>query len=101
MTNGEKYAVGDKYPHRGFASKERVAQLSTTNNKRGIQLIKSVETAKEKQNDVEEKKYYTKSDIMGMKVADLRKLATEQEIEDADNISGAELKNLLVEKMGL
>lgn len=45
--------------------------------------------------------FYTKTDINTMKVADLRNLATEQGIKNADDISGAELKNLLIEKMGL
>ena len=45
--------------------------------------------------------FYTKTDINTMKVADLRNLATEQGVENADDISGAELKSLLIEKMGL
>lgn len=52
---------------------------------------------KEEQNET----FYTKTDINTMKVADLRNLATEQGIKNADDISGAELKNLLIEKMGL
>ena len=46
-------------------------------------------------------KFYTKTDINSMKVAELRKLATEQGIENADDISGTEIKSLLIEKMGL
>ena len=46
----DKYTVGDRYPRRGFAKKERVEELSTVNNRRGVPLIeaKSVkETVKE------------------------------------------------------
>lgn len=104
ITNGDKYAVGDRYPHRGFPSKVRVEQLSTENNKRGIPLIKSVETVKEEKPAEEatpEVKFYTKSDINGMKVAELKKLAKENEIEGADDMTGTELKNVLIDKMGL
>ena len=33
------YAVGERYPYRGFAKKERLEELSTKNNKRGVALI--------------------------------------------------------------
>lgn len=46
-------------------------------------------------------KFYTKTDINSMKVAELRKLALEQGIENADDISGTEIKSILIEKMGL
>lgn len=35
----QKYLVGDRYPHKGFASKERAEELSTDKNKRGKALI--------------------------------------------------------------
>lgn len=49
----EHYLVGDRYPHKGFATKERAEELSTDKNKRGKALIepkkveKKVETADE------------------------------------------------------
>ena len=60
-----KYAVGDRYPFRGFAKKERVEELSTKNNARGVVLIEAkaeakaeakVETKAKKTESVEEKK---------------------------------------------
>ena len=33
------YAVGDRFPYRGFAKKERLEELSTDKNKRGVALI--------------------------------------------------------------
>ena len=60
------YAVGDRYPRRGFAGKERVAELSTVNNRRGVVLIeakseKPVETPVEEVSvEVKEKKKRTK-----------------------------------------
>lgn len=59
-------------------------------------------TKKKVELNVESKEaFYTKTDINGMKVADLRELATKQGIENADDISGSELKAILIEKMGL
>ena len=44
---------------------------------------------------------YTKTDINRMSTADLQSLAAEQGIENATELSGAELKKLLIEKFGL
>lgn len=94
------YTVGDRYPHRGFASKSRVDELSTTRNKRGVVLIQKENVSNATQ-DVAEKKEYTKSDIESMTVAELRELAKEKGIENADSSKGAKLKELLIENMGL
>lgn len=45
---GEHYAVGDRYPHRGFAKKDRAEELSTNRNKRKEPMIKAKETPKDK-----------------------------------------------------
>ena len=44
---------------------------------------------------------YTKTMINRMSTSDLQSLAQEQEIENADEISGSELKKMLIEKFGL
>lgn len=44
---------------------------------------------------------YTKTDINRMSADDLRKLASEMGVDGADGISGAELKKILIEKLGL
>ena len=56
-----KYAVGDRYPFRGFAKKERIEELSTKNNARHMVLIEAKAEAKaeakvKKTESVEEKK---------------------------------------------
>ena len=33
------YAVGERYPYRGFAKKERLEELSSNKNRRGVPLI--------------------------------------------------------------
>ena len=47
----------------------------------------------------ESKKAYSKSDIMTMKVAKLRELAEENGIENADEYTGSELKEMLIDKL--
>lgn len=44
---------------------------------------------------------YTKTEINRMSTADLQTLAMEQGIDNAFGITGAELKKLLIEKLGL
>ena len=53
-TDSHKYAVGDRYPYRGFAKKERVAELSTEKNKRGVALIEAAEKKTIKDEPVKE-----------------------------------------------
>ena len=49
----------------------------------------------------EEPKAYTKSAIMRMPAADLRGLAEENGLDDADGYTAAELKEWLIDKLGL
>jgi hypothetical protein len=46
-------------------------------------------------------KSYTKTEINRMSTADLQKLASEQGFDKAEEISGADLKKMLIEKFGL
>ena len=48
-----------------------------------------------------EQKTYTKTDINRMSTSDLQALATEQGIDNAEELTGTELKKLLIEKLGL
>lgn len=49
----------------------------------------------------EEQKTYTKTEINRMPASELKALAVEEGIKDAEEKSGTELKKLLIEKMGL
>lgn len=49
----QKYLVGERYPHKGFAKKERAEELSTDKNKRGFALI-AEKTEKKVEKAVEE-----------------------------------------------
>ena len=55
----------------------------------------------EKAESVDEKPKYTKKDITFMKVANLRELAAEMGVENPDELTGVELKGILIEKLGL
>ena len=49
----QKYLVGDRYPHKGFANKGRAEELLTGNNKRGKVFIEP-KTAEKKADEVVE-----------------------------------------------
>lgn len=52
-----KYAVGDRYPYRGFAKKERLEELSSKKNLRGIPLIKVKDNKKSDSVELEKKNF--------------------------------------------
>ena len=60
---------------------------------------KPVEVVNESVNDVSETKKFTKREITFMKVAKLRELASEIGIENPDELTGAELKEILIDKL--
>lgn len=51
--------------------------------------------------EVKEEVKYTKTDINRMSTSDLKSLAKNEGIKDADTLSGADLKKVLIEKFGL
>lgn len=102
------YNVGDIFPRDGLkVSKERLIELSGSNNKQGKPLIKNeteirVEiNGKEVAKAIKNLNGYTKTDINRMSTAELKNLAIEVGIENAYEIIGADLKKILIEKFGL
>ena len=90
--NGYPYLEGDVYPRDGISvTKERIAELSGKRNKQKRPLIQ-----KEK-----EKNRYTRTDINRMPVDELRKLAGETGISDAESMTGADIKKALIDVLGL
>lgn len=59
------------------------------------------ETVTEVKNEIPEETAYTKTEINRMSTADLQKLAAEHGVSGAEEISGAELKKILIEKFEL
>lgn len=106
--NSFLYRVGDDYPHGGYIpSKERIAELSGCKNKIGTPLIEKVlssemvEEAAETTETEKAPEKHTKTEIMQMNNANLRKLAESVGIEDADEYTGGELKKMLVSHFDL
>lgn len=95
------YKVGDKFPRLGMnVSEARLKELSSKNNKQGKPLIKLVVENTEDESVTTENQY-TKTDINRMSTAELKELAKEKGIENAEDITGGELKKILIEKLGL
>lgn len=93
-----KYKVGDVFPRLGAkVSDARIRELSSNANRQGKALIEEVveEVSLGKKED------YTKTDIKRMSTSDLKELAISMEIENADDLSGSDLKKMLIEKLGL
>lgn len=99
------YEVGDEYPRSGSeTTPSRIRELASTENKIGKPLIRGMQnnnSVKPVDLPNEHSKDLNKTAINRMSTADLQALATEQGIENADEISGAELKKMLIEKFGL
>ena len=54
-----------------------------------------------KEEVTEEKAVYTKTEINRMPITDLKELASKKGIENAEELTGAELKKILIEKFEL
>lgn len=106
------YKVGDEFPRLGFnVSEKRLGELAGFNNKQGKPLIKKVEEPKQddfsqnmnvpkiKEESTEVK--YTKTEINRMSTAKLKEVAKLNGVEDADDMTGGELKKVLINKFGL
>lgn len=109
--NSHPYNVGDTYPREGIDfSTRRYEELSSKYNLQGKPLIQYVDEEKEdfsqymnppEEKEVSEEKTYTKTEIKRMSTAELKKLAASLGIEKADTYTGADLKSILIDKLGL
>jgi hypothetical protein len=107
---GYPYNPGDKFPRDGMTvSNERIAELASKNNKQGKPLIKpdngKDDFSKYMNPPVEETadtdKTYTKTDINRLSTAELKELATKENLSDVESKSGGELKKELIEHFNL
>lgn len=79
--SNHEYNVGDDFPRKGKeVSKERLTELSTSNNLQGEPLIESVQAG---------------VDYSGMKVSELKNIAKEREIEGYSDMKKNELVKVL------
>lgn len=96
------YKVGDEFPRLGMkVSEQRINELLSSKNKQKKPLI-AWEGEKEVSEPItEEKKSYKKSDIFRMPTAELQALAESEGIENATELTGSELKTILVKHFNL
>lgn len=105
------YLVGDKFPHDNKnVSESRMKDLLSKNNKIGKPVIEVEENDFSKKikpqkeaipfAEVEEEKY-TKTEINRMSTVELKELAAKNGIANSDEMTGSELKKMLIEKFGL
>lgn len=116
------YKVGDKFPRLGLkVSDERLKELASNKNKQGKPLIKKVEETKKDDFSVDGKvvgkvkedvieitdeevikeNQFTKTEINRMSTAELKEVAKLNGVEDADDMTGGELKKVLIELLSL
>lgn len=100
------YNVGDSFPRIGMkVSEERLRELSGSNNKQNKPLISwEDDESVEEINTKEEKTstpIYTKTDINRMSTSELKDLAKKNGISDSDDMTGAELKRILIDYYSL
>lgn len=103
------YKVGDKFPRLGLkVSDKRLEELASSKNKQGKPLIQKVEESNKDDfsqymNPPEEitEVIYTKTEINRMPTAELKDLANVNGIKKANEMTGAELKKILIEHFNL
>ena len=94
------YNVGDIFPRIGMnVTENRLKELSSNKNKQGKPLIEKIDDEVE-QND-EEKKTYTKREISRMPLSELKELAKSEGLFGIDEMTGADIKKILIEKFNL
>ena len=100
------YHVGDVYPRMGVkVSDARIAELASSKNKQGKPLI-ALDKVKEDVIEITDKEtvkenQFTKTDINRMPINELKALASANGIEGWVEMTGAELKRVLIEKFNL
>lgn len=99
---GHIYRVGDIYPRSGLRVAEaRLKELASTKNKRKTPLIAQDKDVFSSYMNPLGKVKYTKTEINRLPTSELRELAKENGIDNANENTGAELKKMLIEKFGL
>lgn len=92
-----------KYPHKVkiggvyYEANVEIGDVKTTPAKEETPKV----VIEEKTTEVEEKPQYTKTEINRLSTAKLQELAKELGIDGADEMSGAQLKKIIPDKLGI
>lgn len=89
IKDGKWYKAGEEVP-----SPASVLENNAIKEKEEV-------VAKVEQPIVEKQPQYTKTDINRMSTAELKEVATNNGIENAEEMTGGDLKKVLIEKFGL
>ena len=93
--NGEWYRAGSEIP--AFTNEPK-----TADEPKAVETVEQEEAAAEvAENDDAKSEKLTKTKIMAMNVAGLRELGKQHGIENVDDHTGSELKEILINKLGL
>ena len=102
------YNVGDAFPRIGMnVTQTRLDELAGSKNKQGKPLIRKIEESADDfskhMNPPEESTEvpYTKTEINRMSTAELKEVAKLNGVNDAYEMTGGELKKVLIDKFGL
>lgn len=98
------YNVGDSFPRIGMkVSEERLRELSGSNNKQNKPLIVWEDNKSVKEVNTEETStpIYTKTDINRMSTSELKDLAKKNGISGSDEMTGGDLKKILIDYYNL
>ena len=88
--NDYPYYEGDTFPRDGMTvTRQRLEELASKNNKQRVPLIEKAKSDGT----------YTKTEINRMSTAELRELAAQNGIAGAEQITGAELKKILIQTL--
>ncbi|MGN0378533.1 MAG: hypothetical protein ACI4EU_02985 [Butyrivibrio sp.] len=94
------YSVGDTFPREGMkATEERIKELSGSKNRQGKPLIKADRPVSDE--ETIKPFSYTKTEINRMSTSELQKVASENGIKGAKDMTGSELKKVLIQKFEL
>ena len=97
MDGNHFYRVGDTYPRDGYEPEEkRINHLRAKANPTGTSVIEYVEEKLVPDEDV-----MSRAKINSMSTKNLKKLAKENGFMGADHMMAFELKDALIEKLGL
>lgn len=89
IKDGKWYKAGEEVP-------SSASVLEDNAIKKNEEVVAKVE-----QPIVEKQPQYTKTDINRMSTAELKEVATNNGIENAEEMTGGDLKKVLIEKFGL
>lgn len=99
--NGIYYPAGTEVPEDSVQEKIIINGEVIGHVEDDVIVVENEEIIKETLEEIRKEHNFTKTEINRMTTAELKNLAAEIGIEGADEITGSDLKKVLIEKFGL